>query len=125
MRPGRALALLSAVLLATGCDLGPSGPGTLTARASGESLGGVVLEIQGRGIRGFSGRGSTRVYSAPVAARPGVHRVILVDPVGGEIGFDIEVDDRGMDGPVATVVQAARTDNTMMLSSGVTVRIAR
>lgn len=124
MRPGRALALLAAVVVA-GCDFGPSGPGSLTARASGESLGGVVLEIQGAGIRGFTGRGSTRVYSAPVAGRPRVHRVVLVDPAGGDLGFDIEVDDLGMEGPVATVVQAARTDNTMMLSAGVTVRIER
>lgn len=124
-RRSPALALLLAVALLAGCDLGPSGPGALSGRASAEGLGGVVLEVQGSGIRGFAGRGSTQVYAAPVADRAGVHRVILIDPEGGELGFDVEVDDRGMEGPMVTVVQAAGTDNATMPASEVAVRIER
>jgi hypothetical protein len=122
-RPVLGLAL--AVSLLAGCDLGPSGPGTLTGRASAEGLGGVLLEVQGTGIRGFAGRGGTQVYAAPVADRSGVHRVLLIDPAGGEIGFDVEVEDRGMEGPVVTVVQATDTANASMPRSDVAVRIER
>jgi hypothetical protein len=113
-------------LVAVGaCDSGPRGPGTLTAVATGASLGGVVLEVEGTGIRGFAGRGSTRVYSAPVEGRSGVHRVILVGPEPGDLPFEVEVDDVGMEGPVVTVVQAARGDNFAIPASRVSVRVER
>lgn len=127
------LALILALLLGA-CDSGVQGPGVLMARAvvetatataSGADLGAVVLEIRGSGIQGFAGRGGTRLYSAPLSDRPGTHRVILVDAEGGEIGFDIMVDDVGMDDPTITVVEAADTDNATMSRSGVTVRIER
>ena len=107
------------------CDSGPSGPGTLEGRVRAEALGAVLLEVEGTGIRGFAGRGSTQIYSAQVPGRGGVHRVIVVDPVGGDIGFEIEVDDVRMDGPIMTVVKAARTDNSTMSTVGVTVGIER
>lgn len=120
-----AVALMLTLVALAGCDFGPSGPGVLTGRASADALGAVVLEMQGSGIRGFSGRGSTQVYSAPVAGRSGVHRVILIAPDGGDLGFDVEVEDVGMEGPAVTVVQAARIDNATMPASLVTVRIER
>jgi hypothetical protein len=107
------------------CDFGPSGPGTLVARVSADAVGAVVLEVEGRGIQGFSGRGSTQVYSAPLPERPNVHRVILMDSEGGELGFEVRVDDRGMDGPFISVVQAAGADNSMLPSGSVTVRMER
>lgn len=121
---GPALVVALAVVLA-GCDSGPSGPGALTATASAPSLGGAVLQVEGSGIRGFSGRGSTRVYSAPRQDRPGAHRVLVIAPEPGELTFDIEVDDLGMEGPVVTVVSAADGDNLGMPASRVTVRIER
>ncbi len=99
------------LLVTTGCDSGPSGPGTLFARAAGEDLGAVLLEVEGVGIRGFVGRGGTQVYHSAHPDRNDVYRVILVDEQGGELGVEIEVDDRGMEGPLITVLQAARTDN--------------
>jgi hypothetical protein len=54
-----------------------------------------------------------------------VYRVIVVDPVGGDIGFEIQVDDVGMDGPILTVITAARTDNATMSAAGVAVRVER
>lgn len=116
------LALLVAV---AACDSGPSGPGTLTVVATGASLGGVVLEVEGTGIRSFEGRGSTRVYSAPVEGRAGVHRVILVGPEPGDLPFEMQVDDVGMEGPVITVLQAARGDNFAIPASRVSVRVER
>ena len=120
----RAVALTAPTAVAA-CDSGPTGPGTLTAVATGASLGGVVLEVEGTGIRGFAGRGSTRVYSAPVQGRPGVHRVVLIGPEPGDLPFEMQVDDLGMEGPVVTVVQAARGDNFAIPASGVSVRIER
>lgn len=118
-------ALLVGLLSAQGCDSGPEGPGALSAVATGPSLGGVVLQVEGRGIRGFSGRGSTRAYSSAVQDRPGVHRVILIDPEPGELGFAIEVDDRAMEGPVVTVISAADGENLGMPASRVEVRLTR
>ena len=119
-----ATALLAAVSL-SGCDAGPEGPGSLEARATGEALGAVVLEVEGPGIRGFTGRGETRVYSAPVPGRPDVHRVVLLDPVGGTLGFAIDVDDVGMHGPFFRVVSAASTSNALLLVPRVEVSIER
>ena len=116
---------LAALLATAACDSGPSGPGSLVGVASGTSLGGVVLEVEGAGIRGFTARGATRLYSAPVAGRDGVHRVILVSPEPGDLPFEVEVDDVGMEGPVVTVVSAARGDNFVIPASTVTVRIER
>ncbi|HSG50123.1 MAG TPA: hypothetical protein VLA43_20020 [Longimicrobiales bacterium] len=120
----RVLALAVALLVAA-CDSGPSGPGTLTAVATGNALGGVVLEVRGAGIRGFEARGDARVYTAPVAGEDGVHRVIVITPVPGELPFSIEVDDVGMEGPAVTVISAARGDNYVVPASSVTVRVER
>jgi hypothetical protein len=118
----RLLAALAVGVLGA-CDSDPSGPGAFLARASAPGLGAVVLEVEGQGITGFAGRGSTRVYSAAVPSRPRVHRVVLVDAVGGEIGFDIQVEDVGMERPVVTVVQAAGTDNRSLSSGAVSIAV--
>ena len=116
---------LAAVVFLGGCDSGPEGPGTMEATATGEALGAVVLEVEGAGIRGFEARGETRVYSARVVGRDGVHRVVLVDPVGGALRFGIDVDDLGMDGPFVRVVTAASTSNSLLLVPNVDVAIER
>ena len=127
VRYGQRLCHVAMVFLlgAAACDSGPSGPGTLEARVQADALGAAVLEVEGGGIQGFVGRGSTQVYSGAVPGRAGVHRVIVVDPVGGDIVFEVEVDDVRMDGPIVTVVKAANTGNVPMSVSGVTVRIER
>ncbi len=122
--------LLSSVVLAAllglaACESGPSGPGTITAFASGPSVGGVVLEVQGAGIQGFTARGSSRVYSAAVAGREATHRVIIITPDPGEMAMDIAVDDVGMEGPTIRVVSAANGDNVAIARSNVTVRTER
>jgi hypothetical protein len=122
----RRIAVVIAITLAVAaCDSGPSGPGSILARATGPDVGGALLEIRGTGIRGFAGRGSTRVYSAAVPDRPGVFRVVLVDPEGGDMGFDIQVDDRGMEGPAATVISVAGTDNGLLPVADLMVRFER
>lgn len=119
-----ATALVGLLALAA-CDSGPQGPGSLTAVAAAPSLGGVVLEVEGSGIQGFAGRGSTRVYSAAVEGRTGVYRIILIDPEPGELAFDLEVDDVGMEGPIVKVISATDGENHFMPASRVTVRVER
>jgi hypothetical protein len=113
------------LLVIAACDSGPSGPGSLIGRVTGESLGGVVLEVTGAGIRGFEGRGNTQAYAAPMAGRENMHRVLLIDPQGGEILFEILVDDVGMDDPVMVVVSAAGTDNLTQMAASIDVRVER
>lgn len=122
-----ALACVAGIVLAlSACDSGPSGPGAITAFATGPSVGGVVLEVQGAGIRGFTARGSSRVYSAPVAGRtPPTHRVVVITPDPGEMVLDIDVEDLGMEGPTVRVVSAANGANQAIAASNVTVRLER
>ena len=54
-----------------------------------------------------------------------MHRVILVGPEPGDLPFDMQVDDVGMEGPVVTVLQAARGDNFAIPASRVSVRVER
>ena len=119
-----ALAAAAAVGTAA-CDSGPSGPGTLVASVRGASLGGVVLEVTGAGIVGFEGLSSTQVYAAPVPRSESRHRVMLVHPDGGELRFEIQVQDVDMDDPVMVVVSAAGSDNETQLTSGIEVRLER
>ena len=123
-RVHRALLAALAVTVA-GCDSGPSGPGALVATVTGESLGGVALQIEGAGIRGFEGLGETQVYAAPLAATPNAFRVLLVAPRGDELRFEIQVDDVAMDDPIMTVVSAAGIDNLTLLTAGIVTRIER
>ncbi len=127
MRSPRILSLGVALsLLAIGaCDSGPSGPGSLVGRVTGEALGGVVLEVTGVGIVGFGGRGNTQAYGAQMARPENTHRVILIDPQGGELLFEIQVEDVGMDLPVIIVMTATGDDNVTRLTAGVDVRVER
>lgn len=123
----RTLSLMTALMLlmVAACDSGPSGPGSLIGRVTGDMLGGVVLEVVGPGIRSFEGRGDTQAYSAPVADKVNTHRVLLITRLGGEIQFEILVDDVGMEGPVMTVVSAAGTDNLTQMAASIDVRVER
>ena len=118
------VALFGSLMLAA-CDSGPSGPGTLIASVTGSSLGGVVLEITGVGIRGFEGLDNTQVYAAPLAGSPNAHRVLLIDAEGGDLRFEIQVEDIGMNDPVMHVVSAAGVDNLTQLAAGIDVRVER
>ncbi len=122
---GRATTFAALGALFVACDSGPSGPGTLVASVYGDALGGVVLEVTGAGIRGFEGLGDTRVYAAPVAGKPGTHRVLLIHPEGGELRFEIQVEDLDLDDPVVRVVSAAGADNGPRLNAGIEVLIER
>ena len=128
MRPpthARFLAGLSALLLAA-CDLGPSGPGTVTGSVTGSaSVGAVVLDVTWPGVVGIEGRGSTQVYSAAVTGSPERYRVVLVSPSGGDLPFAITVDDAYLESPVVTVVEAVGTDNLPLLVTGLRVVLER
>jgi len=113
------------VFVLAGCDSGPSGPGAIEAIVTGETLAGVLLQVDGAGIRGFSARGDARVYGAPDADRPGRHRVIVISPSSGELRFAIDVDDLDMEGPSITILQATRADNRLVTPSAASIRIVR
>lgn len=126
-RPRRARAALLTALAGlglVGCDLGPSGPGTIPGTVVGDaSLGAVVLEVRGHGIEGFEGLGDTRAYGAAVAGFEGRHRVILVSPAGGDMRFAMRVQDVGMFPPTVAVVAAAGTDDEPRPAGGIEVRL--
>ncbi len=118
-------ALAVGALVLVGCESGPSGPGALEAIVTGDMLGGVLLQVDGPGIQGFTALGDARVFGAPDAVRPGRHRVIVIAPSSGELRFTIDVDDLEMEGPVITVLQATLSDDQLVTPSAVSVRIVR
>lgn len=124
--PARRVArvLLAAAALAA-CDMGSEGPGAVTARITGEpSLGAVVLDITWTGVEGFGGLGNTRAYWARVEGSPDRYRVVLLDPVGGELGLTIEVQDVRGRVPIVTFVSAADVENRVLPVSRLKMRIA-
>ena len=125
LRDSVTAAALLGVLMLAACDSGPTGPGTLIASVTGKDLGGVVLEITGVGIQGFDGLDNTQVYSAPLAGSPDAYRVLLIDAEGGELRFEIQVEDLGLDDPVMTVVSAVGVDNFTQLGAGIEARVER
>jgi hypothetical protein len=115
---------IASVLSAAGCDSGPSGPGTLIVTVDAPAaLGAVALEVVGSGVTGFEGVGSTAAYGTVVSARQNRHRVVLVDPVGGQLRFSVRVEDVGAEPPVISVVGAAGTDNLERITTDVEVRV--
>ncbi len=50
---------------------------------------------------------------------------MLIHPEGGDLRFEIQVEDTGMDDPVVHVVSAAGLDNETLFASGIVVRIER
>ena len=112
------------VLSLAGCDWGPKGPGVINGSiVSPVSLGAVVLEVEGVGIRGFVGNGDTQAYGSVVSSIEGRHRVVLVSGSGALIQFGIEVVDLGAETPIATVLLAAGVDNLPRLLAGILVEL--
>jgi hypothetical protein len=109
------------------CDLGSGGPGSMTARITGEpSLGAVVIDVTWRGVEGFQGLGNTRAYWAPVAGSPDRYRVVLVDPLGGELGMAIDVQDiMRAEVPAVAFVSAADVNNQMLSVARLKMRLGR
>lgn len=127
LRRAARLALLAPFVLG-GCDLGggPSGPTSVLGTITGsETLGAAVVDLSWEGILAFEGRGDTRVYSAPVAGGRERHRMVLVDPVGGELRFTIRLEDDLLYAPVVTVVSAVGTDNLPLPLEGLRVVLER
>ncbi len=108
----RLIGLVALAILAAACDSGPSGPGDLAGSIQSPApvLGGVVLEVVGKGIEGFSGAGGTEVFWAR-QEDPSTYRVIVVGESGGELGFTVSVRDRSDRKPRATVVGVVDLNN--------------
>lgn len=122
----RIVAVPLAVLLFMGAcdDTGIEGPGALVARveAPEAELGSAVVEVRGAGIRGFEAVGGSRILTR--ASEDGSHRVVVVDPAGGDLRFRIRVDDVSAGLPGAVVRSAADTANALV-GSGVTLTVDR
>ena len=101
------------LLLAWGCDSGPSGPGDLTGevRSTGTDLGGAVLQVVGKGIDGFSGVGGSRVFWAPIDVAD-TYRVVVITDSPGDLHFRVSVQDLGEQAPAAAVVNLVDGQNT-------------
>jgi hypothetical protein len=121
----RVIAMGGLLVAATACDSGPEGPGSLMARATGDELAGVLIQVEGVGIQGFSGRGTTQVYAAQTPGVANTHRVLLIDPIGGDLGFEIVVEDRAMEGPIVTVLQASLLNGQTVSAAIVTITVER
>ena len=106
--------ILFAILVTSvvGCDSGPEGPGDLTGSivSPGAQIGGVVFEVVGGGIQGFSGAGGSKVFWA-AQENPIVFRVIVIGESGGDLKFNVSVQDVSGRKPRATVISAVDPDN--------------
>ena len=90
---------------------------------AGVALGAAVLQIQGRGVRSFSGVGATQTFGEEPGAGDVVHRVVLVAP-GGPLTFRIDVADLGTGPPAAAVITAADDGNRAISPVGFEVTFA-
>jgi hypothetical protein len=124
-RVGAWLAALSLVA----CDMGLTGPGTVEGRVIEATspgvvgLGAAVLDVTWRGVLGFSGRGATQVYWAPVAGSPDRYRVVLVAPSGQDLLFSVQIEALHSERPTLVVVEAADSANEPVPASAVSVRM--
>ena len=108
-KSGRLVALL-VLLAAAACDSGPKGPGFLTATIEGPvPLGAAIVEVQGEGVLGFEGAGTTHVFTTP--GEPGVHRVVLIGEQPGDLRFKVQVQEVRDRPPSATIIQASGGDD--------------
>ena len=94
------------------CDRGPDGPGDLAAslETPGVPVGGMVLDVVGAGIEGFSGEGGSRVFWVPQES-PSAYRVVVIGPEGSDPAFAVSVEDVGRRFPRTTVVSIVNRDN--------------
>jgi hypothetical protein len=108
-RAARVVAI-GAGILAASCDSGPKGPGFLSATIEGPvPLGAAIVEVQGDGVIGFEGAGTTHVFTTP--AEPGVHRVVLIGETPGDLRFKVQVQELRDSPPSATIIQASGADD--------------
>ncbi len=100
-------AILAGALFAS-CESGPSGPGAWqgSVESVARAFGAAVIEVQGAGIQGFEGEGTTLVFWTATAA-PDNYRVVLVSPEGSQtVRFRTRVLDLAAGPPAGTTVEA-------------------
>lgn len=116
--------LLLIVGVVAACDdRGIEGPGALRARVEAPEvvLGSAVVEVDGPGITGFEATGGARIVAREQP--DGSHRVVVVDPRGGDLRFRMRVEDVSGTLPTAIVTSAADTAN-VLVASGVSMTVA-
>lgn len=105
------IALVAVVGIGCSDDIGGPGELTGTVHTPGPVLGGAVMEVVGKGITGFSGSGSTRVFSAP-AGTEGTFRVVLLSSSGaGSLQFRVAVEDVGAKKPSVSLINLISSEN--------------
>jgi len=110
----RIVVVFALSLLAWGCDSGPKGPGEFvgSVESPGPLLGGVVLEVAGKGIEGFSGAGGSRVFWAAREGFQDSYRVMVIQPsASAEIQFRVSLRDLAEGRPRASIVNLVGGDN--------------
>ena len=123
MRRSAALLLLAAL---TACsDEGPqAGPGTLAASVVGPNgaEGAAVVLLLGDGVTAVTPAGGTEVF---VREGNSTTRVVVVHPTGGDLSFEIQVDDV-TDPPTFVVEEVAAPDDALRADvSAYTVEVVR
>lgn len=115
LNPGRltGIIVLLGVLTVAGCSDDIGGPGELigTVHTPGPILGGAVMEVVGKGITGFSGSGSTRVFSAPSGAEDTFRVVLLSSSGAGSLQFRVTVEDLGAKKPSVSLINLTSSQN--------------
>jgi hypothetical protein len=110
----RIVVVFALSLLAWGCDSGPKGPGEFvgSVESPGPLLGGVVLEVAGKGIEGFSGAGGSRVFWAAREGFQDSYRVMVIQPsASAEIQFRVSLMDLAEGRPRASIANLVGGDN--------------
>ncbi|HSG47088.1 MAG TPA: hypothetical protein VLA43_04640 [Longimicrobiales bacterium] len=122
-RHGRRLlgALLAGILLGVpGCDDG-RGPGTLRLEISAPvALGGVVVELRGRGIEGVDDLpgGWVEGYAFTDAAGAPGYRVVAVLSAPGRFDLGVRVADLDARLPSVQVLEASGADDQLLQALG-------
>lgn len=106
------LPALALVALAACSDEAPvSGPGTMTATVVGPNgaEGAAVLTLLGDGIGAISAVGGSEVH---VREGDSMVRVVLIDPAGGDLAFQVAVPDTTAP-PASVILQVAGPDDAL------------
>ncbi len=99
-------------LALTGCDSGPSGPGSLMGSIQGpEPPAAALVLVTGEGIRDFQPVDGARLFWEPAGSATNSYRVLVIQMGEGSPEFQVQVEDLGSGRPTARVLELADGSN--------------